>query len=114
GARERIAGGDRYADLVVAEMAIQPVEFVRTSDRIVGAHAECPPLPRNGLDAVRMDDASSRSDEVETAFEFFAAGECQHRVESTGRNLPKLLDRFRTSRIDHVMSAERVQQTRRR
>ena len=111
---ERIARRDRHANLVVAEVTIQLLEFMPIRDRIEGTHPERAPLHRNRFDAVRVHDASFGSHEVETPLELAASGERQHTIQPAGRQLPQLIDGIRTPCVDHAMSAELSNQTCRR
>jgi hypothetical protein len=59
-------------------------------------------------------DASLGPHEVETSLERVASGERKHAVQSVGRQLPQLIGGCRTSCVDHPMSAEPSDETRRR
>ena len=111
GLPQRIGCRDRHANPALAEVTIQLVEFTRIRDRIEGTHAERGPLQGNGLNAVRVHDASLGSHEVEAPLELVASGERKHPIQSAGRELPELLDGCRTPRVDHAMSAELSDQT---
>ena len=111
---ERIAGRDRHANLAVAEMTIQLLEFTRIRDRIERTHAKRTPLHWNRFDAVRIDDASFGSHEVETPLERVAPRERKHTIQSVGRECPELIDGRWPPRVDDAMSAELPDQTCRR
>ena len=106
GLSQRIARRNRHASLAVGEMTIQLVEFTWARNRIVGAHAKRAPLHWNRFDAVRVYDSSLGPHEVEAALEPIASSESEHRVQSVGRELPQLIDRCCTTRIDHTMGTE--------
>ena len=100
---ERVTRGDGHPNPAVADMTIQPREFSWTRKRVEGPHAKCAPRFRLWLDAVRVDDASSLTYEIEAALEPVAAGEGQHAIQSIGSECAESIDRFLLPCVDDSM-----------
>src|SRR5437588_8158072 len=79
--------GDRNIEARLHDRAVEALELARARLGVVRGDANAAPLPRLGLDAIRVRHASARAKGVHATRQLLAADECQHRVDSVGCEL---------------------------
>ena len=108
---EWIARCDGHTNLAAGDVTIQLREFTWGRNGVEGTDAESAALSRLRIDAVRVDDASSLSHEVEAALESITSGERQHAIQSVGCERPQSLNRFVIPRVDDSMRTKAPNET---
>src|SRR6185295_12734585 len=102
---QRIACCNRYTNGALCEVPIQPLKLPRARDHVEGLHAERASPRGHRFDAVRVNEASAESYEVETPLKAIAPGEREHTIKSARGKLPQLIDRLSVPGVDHALSA---------
>ena len=82
---ERIAFRDRNFESRGLHRRVEALEFANSGDAVITDQFHAAPLLRCWLDPVRVREAATGPEHVQTLLQRVSAGECQHRVDTVGQ-----------------------------
>jgi len=82
---EGIDGGNGHAHAVTSDVASELGKLAWARDGVERAHTKPPTFSRRWFDAVGMDNATSRPDEIQAPLELVAPREGQHPIQTVWR-----------------------------